>query len=71
MKNSIAQGNFINKHQLKANENEELPKFLFMAVMLWILLHCISLTLECPGENRLCLIVQDRLEIHLFLKFLQ
>lgn len=36
MKNSITQGNFINKHRLKANENEELPKFLFMAVvMLW------------------------------------
>lgn len=35
MKISVTQGNFINKHQLKATEKKELPKFLFMAVMLW------------------------------------
>lgn len=35
MKNSIIQGNFINKHQFKAKEKKEPRKFLFMAVMLW------------------------------------
>jgi len=74
MKNSIIQGNVINKHQFKAKEKEEPQKFLLMwkrvpaAAMDSPALH--SLNSGMVRVKLFCLMVQDRLDIHLFLKSL-